>query len=160
MFLAIISIILAFFLTTFFGYFIHWVIHQPWSGKLNKEHLLHHDIYPPIDFNSSSYRNVGNGTFYIFLIGSLPLIVLPFILYFTHVISLWLGLVLITEMGILGWMHDYIHEIFHLKNHFLFKFKYFNYLVKLHLIHHQEVNKNLGIFSFHWDRIFRSFQKD
>lgn len=64
-------------------------------------------------------------------------------------------------MGLMGFLHNYLHDSFHINRHWLYQNSFTKNLFKrwslLHLIHHQNMNYNYGIFLFHWDYVFRSF---
>jgi sterol desaturase/sphingolipid hydroxylase (fatty acid hydroxylase superfamily) len=162
----IITIILGFFITTLFGHVVHYALHQPWSGKVHKAHLTHHLIkYPPHDFMSDEYRSAGkDSTPKFFVWAGLPLIITPIILWLCGIIPLVIMITILGVEGIIGFLHSYLHDAFHIKNHWLYKVpilgKQFTKLVHLHYLHHVgKMNFNFGIFTFLWDRVCGTFTK-
>src|SRR6185295_18159825 len=118
---ALLTIFITYIVTSLFGYTIHWSLHQPWAGSFNTAHMTHHlKLYPPEDFTSDSYRNAGkDSTLLIFAVISLPLILAPCILWFLGILPLiYVILILLTEAAI-GFLHNYLHDSFHIKNHWL-----------------------------------------
>lgn len=158
------TIILSYLITTLFGHTVHWALHQPWSGKVNRAHMTHHiKLYPPSDYVSETYRDAGkDSTPKFFAIAALPLILTPIILWAMGLLPLSLMITVIVVEGVMGFLHNYLHDAFHIKNHWLYGMplvrKYFSRLVELHYQHHVNLKSNYGIFSFHWDRIFRTFR--
>lgn len=145
--------------TIFMGYVIHYLFHKPWMYGYQK-HMNHHlQQYPPGDFFSYTYRHAGkDSSVWLFLLAFLPIIGLMFlILHFLH-ISLLTGLILLIEMLLVGYAHDYLHDAFHIEKHWLSRFNWYNKLVILHMQHHNDMSVNYGIFSFFWDKVFRSFK--
>jgi sterol desaturase/sphingolipid hydroxylase (fatty acid hydroxylase superfamily) len=151
--------VLTYLVVSLFGYVVHRSLHQSWTGKLNKAHMTHHlKLYPPSDFYSDKYRDPGgDNTAHIFALAALPIVAAPFILWLCGVLSLCLTLFIVVEMLFIGWLHDYLHDAFHITNHPLTKFKLFSRWIDLHYLHHIKMQTNFGIFSFHWDRLFRTF---
>jgi sterol desaturase/sphingolipid hydroxylase (fatty acid hydroxylase superfamily) len=161
----LLTAIITFFVSGLFGYVVHRSLHQSWMGVLNRKHMTHHLVlYPPSDYFSDTYRHPGkDNTVLIFGLFSIPLILAPVILGLCGVLPLSLVVTSIVVMGLMGILHDYIHDAFHLKNHWFTKvpglkgiFAYWN---ELHYLHHVDMQKNFGIFLFHWDHIFRTFWK-
>lgn len=158
----ILFIILA---TLFFGnglgYLAHLALHQSWTGKLNKMHMKHHEeLYPHHDYLSVRYRSAGSSnSVYIFVpILSIIVFALLFIFYLLG-LNVWFIALIILESIIIGWIHNYLHDVFHISPTYLEKFKFFQKWRYLHYIHHIDMTKNYGIFSFVWDYIFRTYQE-
>lgn len=162
----LITAIIVFFLISFFAYIVHWSLHQKWTGNLNKKHMTHHLIlYPPSDYQSDEYRKAGkDNTFVTFFIASVPLVIMPIVLGIIGLLPLSLVITALVVMAIMGFLHDYLHDSFHIKNHFLTRTPVlkviFGYWNKLHYLHHVDMQKNFGIFLFHWDHIFNTFWKE
>ena len=151
--------VLAFFVLTFFGYIMHWALHQQWMGRFNKSHMTHHmTLYPPEKFSSEKYMHAGkDSTIIFFLIAGAPLLLAPLALFFLGYLSLFSSLILMAELGGLGLLNNYLHDSFHITEHFLSRFETFRKLVDLHYVHHVDMNKNFGIFTFMWDKLFKTF---
>lgn len=156
------TLIFSFFLTTLLGYVAHWILHQPWSGRLYQAHLTHHQtLYPISDFYSDTYRKAGSddsGKFFILLFSPILLLILG--LGWLGVVPLWVSVLVVIEMGIVGYMHDYLHEKTHLIKTRWKQFGWFQEWTKLHFTHHIDTGKNLGIFNFWVDRIMGTFKKE
>jgi len=156
------TFIFSFFLTTLLGYIAHYVMHQEWSGRLYQAHKTHHFIlYPTSDFFSDKYRGAGiddSGKFFILLFS--PIILLILGLGWFGVIPLWAAILVVVEMGITGYAHDYLHEKTHLTKTWWKQFGWFQEWTKLHYTHHVNTGSNLGIFSFWVDRVMGTFKKD
>lgn len=160
---ALLLIFSTFLVTSLFGYVAHWCLHQSWAGKFNASHMTHHlKLYPPEDFTSEVYRNAGkDSTPKFFAIAALPLILAPFVLWFFGIFSLSSVIVVLAMEAVMGFLHDYLHDSFHIKNHWLTRTPLLNVIfgrwIQLHYLHHVDMGKNFGIFAFHWDRIFKTF---
>ena len=162
----LITALVAFFVSSLFGYVVHRSLHQPWTGELNKKHMTHHLIlYPPTDYVSEKYRNAGvDNTVYTFFFAAIPLVATPIILGVLGILPLSLVITALIVMGAMGYLHNYIHDAFHIKNHFLSRIpvlrNIFAYWNRLHYLHHVDMQKNFGIFLFHWDHVFKTFWKN
>jgi sterol desaturase/sphingolipid hydroxylase (fatty acid hydroxylase superfamily) len=161
----LLTALITFFSCSLFGYVIHRAIHQKWTGPLNKSHMTHHlKLYPITDYTSDIYRQAGkDDTFKIFAVAAVPVVATPIILGIMGIISLPLTITSLIVMGLMGFLHSYIHDSFHIRNHYLNRvpvlgtfFKHWN---SLHFLHHVNMQTNFGIFTFHWDRIFGTFWK-
>jgi sterol desaturase/sphingolipid hydroxylase (fatty acid hydroxylase superfamily) len=93
----------------------------------------------------------------MFIIGGLPVVAIPLILALCGVLSWWLALTLVVEVFIIGGIHGYIHDAFHLKQHWLLRFKWFRDLNVWHYAHHVRNETNYGIFWMGLDRLFGTF---
>ena len=158
------TLLISYLVTSLFGYVVHWSLHQSWAGKLNEAHMTHHlQLYPPSDFTSETYRSAGkDSTPKFFAVAAIPLIVAPIILYAFGILPLSLMITVLAVEAVMGFLHDYFHDSFHIKNHWLNRAPLLNVIfgrwIQLHYLHHVDMNFNYGIFSFHWDKIFKSFR--
>lgn len=143
-----------------FGYCAHRVLHEGWTWMLHDKHMVHHiQLYPITDFFSETYRGAGkDSTAKIFAIVGAPMLALPLLASVFGLVSLATGFILIAEMLAVGYLHDYLHDSFHIKDHWLNRFAPFRKLVALHQVHHENMQKNFGIFTFVWDKLFKTFQ--
>lgn len=152
--------------TTFFGYWAHKSLHMKIMSFFSKSHSVHHDkLYPINDFKSEKYRSAGkDSTVIFFAVASLPVLAIPLLLSLLGILSLFQALFSIATMLFIGWAHDYIHSLFHLKTHWLQKVpvlvNYYNKLEKLHYLHHVDDSKNFGILTFVWDKLFKTMKTD
>jgi len=165
MLLLLLTLLISFVGSTLFGYSVHWALHQSWAGRFNSSHMTHHlKLYPPSDFTSDVYRHAGkDSTIKTFTVAAIPLVALPIILGVLGILSWPLVLVALVVEGLMGFLHDYLHDSMHIENHFLTRIPVvkgiFQRWVHLHYLHHVDMSKNYGIFVFHWDRLFRTFQR-
>ena len=161
----LITALIAFFLSSLFGYVVHRSLHQKWTGRLNQKHMTHHLIlYPPTDYLSVKYRQAGvDNTVVTFAIAAIPLVAIPIVLGYLGILPLPLVITALVVMGLMGFLHDYLHDAFHIKNHFLNRIpglrNIFAYWNRLHYLHHIDMQKNFGIFLFHWDHVFKTYWK-
>ena len=166
MFAILITALVAFFVSSLFGYVVHRSLHQPWTGRLNKKHMTHHLIlYPPTNYLSEEYRQAGkDNTVITFTIAAMPLVIIPILLGVLGILPLSLVITTLIVMGFMGFAHDQLHDAFHIRNHFLTRIpgvrNIFAYWNQLHYLHHIDMQKNFGIFLFHWDHVFRTYWKN
>jgi sterol desaturase/sphingolipid hydroxylase (fatty acid hydroxylase superfamily) len=146
-------------ITTFMGYLVHWVFHQPWSLWFYNAHMNHHKIqYPPTDFFSDTYKSAGrDSTAVLFVIAFAPIMLAIIAMTFLGILSLPVGLT--TLASLIGWglVHDHLHDQFHLTNSRWNKLPFFETLRKIHYVHHLDMRLNFGIFFFVWDKMFKTY---
>jgi len=137
------------------GYLVHRLIHWPVAGFLYKRHMTHHQkLYPTTDFLSDKYRSPGkDNTVYVFVV----FIAMACALAFT-LAPLWVASIFSAEFIIIGLLNDYMHDVLHIRFHWLEKYDWFLNLRRLHYHHHEDMSKNYGIFSWVGDHLFRTFQ--
>ena len=147
--------------TSLFGYFVHRALHEPWMGRFHVKHMTHHEVlYPADDFFSEEYRSAGkDSTFWTFALMGLPILIVPPVAAWMGLVSLTTGFILMAEVILLGVAHDVIHDKLHIKDTLLKYFPTFQKWVKLHQVHHVDMTKNFGIFSFVWDRVFKTLKQ-
>jgi sterol desaturase/sphingolipid hydroxylase (fatty acid hydroxylase superfamily) len=157
------TILISFFVSSLFGYVVHWALHQSWSGKLNSSHMAHHlTLYPPDDYQSDAYRSAGkDNTVLIFGCLASPVVLSPIVLGILGILPLTLVIVAITVMALMSVSHNYLHDAFHIRNHFLTRLplvkNMFASWSRLHYLHHVNMSSNYGIFIFTMDRLFGTF---
>lgn len=158
----LLTIVVMYVVITLFGFLLHRFFHSPSSGRLYRAHMTHHQrLYPPTDLLSDQYREPGkDNTAHLFFLLSLPLIIAPFVLWVLHLIPLSVLITAIICMLVFGGAHDYMHDAFHLRHHWLRRFKYFEKLTNIHFTHHIDMGTNYGIYWMGWDRVFRTFKKE
>lgn len=157
-------LLLSFTVISLFSYFGHWLLHQPWAGRISKSHLMHHKLYPPSDFYSFRYRHAGKDSATIFFtIASIPLILLPIILAIFNIIPVSLMLLILGLEGLIGFLHNYLHDAIHIQDHWLSNVPVIGNLFKgfiyLHYLHHVDMRCNYELFYFYWDKAFKTFRK-
>lgn len=155
----LLTIPISFMILSLFGYVLHRMLHQPYMGKFYRSHLVHHfKLYPPEHFSSLVYREPGkDNTVIVFLMFGAPLIVLPIVLCFWGVISWPVFVCASICLAVFGGLNNYLHDAFHLTEHWLLRYGWFKRLVALHYLHHVHVQSNYGIYWFGWDKVFGSY---
>ena len=150
------TLLIGFFVGELLGYVIHRSIHHPFTGRLYQAHMTHHlKLYPTTDFYSEKYRSPGkDNTVFIFSAILLVICTLMFIFLPTMIAGILTG-----EFLVLGLANDYLHDIFHIHPNWLEKYSWFQKLRQIHYVHHEDMSKNYGIFTFLGDRLFRTFRK-
>jgi hypothetical protein len=162
--LIVLTIIISYITTLLFGYGFHWALHQTWMKEAHQAHMTHHQrLYPAHDYVSSTYRHAGKDAApKFFIIAALPLVILPLILYFLGLISCYLVLIIWSVQILTGLAHNYLHDAFHIKNHWLGKIPVIYTIYRkwsyLHYLHHVNMQINYGIFSFWADKLFGTFR--
>lgn len=161
----LVTALIAFLISGLFGYVVHRSLHSSWTGRLNQKHMTHHlTLYPPSDYLSDEYRSPGkDNTTRIFALAAVPLVATPIILVFLGILPISLAITTIVVMLTMGFLHDYLHDAFHIRNHLLTRIPVikgiFAHWGELHYLHHVDMQKNFGIFLFHWDYLFGTFWK-
>lgn len=159
------TILISYFITTLFGHVIHWCLHQDWLGPVHQSHMTHHlKLYPPTDYVSKEYREAGaDSTPKFFAIAAIPLILAPILLWFLGILPLHLMIIILIIEGLMGFLHYHLHDAFHIEKHWLYGVPFlgviFGKWVNIHYLHHVDMSRNYGIFTFHWDRFFGTYWK-
>lgn len=135
------------------GYWVHRLLHSPTSGPLHRAHMHHHDLYPPEEFLSPSYRRVA-GTNQLRLFA--PFVVAAALLV-VWLLPLWLALGLLLELAVVAWVNTTVHDALHVDGHFLEHVPLFCEWRELHLLHHEHPRMNYGIVTFLTDRLLGTF---
>lgn len=161
MFSFLLTTILVYFFGGFLGYWVHWIFHQSWSGPMYRLHKTHHDkMYPPQDYLSEVYRDAGSHNTAPWFAAIIMGVMLPLFFGLWHFgVSSWLVFTAIFESLIIGFMTDWIHSSLHIRGHILERFRVFRVWRTAHWVHHSNVNFNLGIYSFGWDKTFGTWKK-
>jgi sterol desaturase/sphingolipid hydroxylase (fatty acid hydroxylase superfamily) len=144
-------------IASFFGHVIHWALHQRWSGAFNRAHMEHHqELYPPgrltsIEYRAAKWQHRGA------LLFTPPLLI---ILATFGGLLWWAGAppwavwVLGGCLVGFGLLNDYVHDAFHVRRHWLQRFKHYRAVRILHFVHHHDMGCNYGIFWLGWDKVF------
>jgi len=162
----LITVIITFFVGSLFGYVVHYSLHQSWMGRFNDAHMTHHlKLYPPSDYVSDKYRNAGkDNTVIIFGLAAVPIFAVPVVLGILHMLPLTLVITSLIVMSIMSLLHSYLHDSFHIRNHWLHRVpgigKLFSHWVHIHWLHHVDMDTNYGIFIFFLDRLFGTYWSD
>lgn len=157
---AVVAAAITFVYGSLIGWFVHWVLHQRWSGPLYRAHMNHHIFqYPPDDLVSGVYRTSGTADSTLIFT---PAVTLAFFLYAAVLYALGTDAYVIggtaLETLALGILHDSLHTGFHVKKSVWARWEIFAPLRDLHFVHHKRTNRNFGILFFGWDRLFRTFR--
>lgn len=150
-----ITLLLAYFISSFAVYISHRFFHKLWSGPLYKMHILgHHVAYPKQDVMSWSYRTPK--TAHSGKVASL----IPFLVFLAAVFLIfpppyhWVALIsgIFFTLSSTHWFHKQMH----LRDSPLQRFKWFRYRRKLHILHHVKSRKNFGLAESFYDRLFQT----
>jgi sterol desaturase/sphingolipid hydroxylase (fatty acid hydroxylase superfamily) len=162
----LLTIVVAFFasglITTFLGYWVHWIFHQPWSLGFYHAHMNHHQIqYPPSDYLSDTYRGAGrDSTVILFVVAFAPVLIGIALLTWFGFFTLTTCGIIVASLAIWGYVHDYFHDQFHLNNTWWKQFSFFIKLRSTHYLHHLDMSKNYGIILFPWDKLFNTYDAE
>lgn len=159
---ALLTALVTYLITSLLGYVVHWAIHQRWVGRAYEAHRAHHiDLYPPGRLISEKYLSAGKqSTVYTFLLAFSPLLILPVVMYFVGWFSLGMTVAAIAAMAAVGLLNDLIHDSFHVRNHWLSRvIPGYSRMRELHFVHHVNMKRNFGIYSFIWDKVFKTFKR-
>lgn len=144
-----------FFITELVGFLVHRLAHWPKAGKLFRDHLDHHaKFYPPSSYLSERYLGDIRTSF-------LPWFVLIFLAFnlLAGLILPWpLSLTFFVVCSTVSLMNSYLHDSFHVENHWLTKFHWHHKMREIHRVHHQNVRVNLGIYWYFFDRLGGTFR--
>jgi sterol desaturase/sphingolipid hydroxylase (fatty acid hydroxylase superfamily) len=160
MILSILFILAAVIFTTFLGYWFHRAFHQEWAGRFHRAHMNHHLVqYPANNFTSDEYRSAGtDNSVFLFALAFLPIMVIMVVGGLALGVSLWHIIFFIAGMLTTGFLHDRIHDAVHLNRTIWQYLPFYKKWQELHLIHHQNMLANFGIFSFALDKLFKTFR--
>jgi hypothetical protein len=142
---------------SFFGHLVHWSLHQAWTGPAHRGHMAHHTVhYPPGNMVSETYRTSHwsqSGT----LLFTPPLLIilgaLGGLMWWAGA-PLWAVGVQGVAMVSFGLLNDFMHDSYHVRKHWLLRFRGYRHLRKMHFLHHHDMTINLGIVNHAWDRAF------
>ena len=144
--------------TEFIGYLSHrYIVHQGVIGdKIRISHYCHHEIkYPYHDFESEKYRIANDSLPWILTIKFAALMP-TILLYLFEILYIYRMIYLLTYFTFHLFFISYIHDSYHIKNHWLNKYEWYRYNKKCHYIHHLD-DMNYGITNYVFDKIFGTF---
>ena len=153
-----ITIITMLFLVELTGYLWHrFVNHLGYLGdKIRVSHYCHHEIiYPSDDMFSDEYITAHDSWPWLIplvVFGYIPLIML----YRMKKLSKLLVIISLIQISIHIKIISYIHDSYHVNNHWLNQYEWYVKNKKHHHIHHLD-NKNYGITSYFFDHVFGTF---
>lgn len=148
-------------LGTLVGHGVHWTLHQPWSGSLFRSHMTHHlRFYPPGDLRSDRYRSSGAASGWLTFT---PIVAAAMLGVGGGLLLAGIGISIVVPVlalgGVVGWAHGFVHDAFHVRGHWLGRWlPGFARLQASHDVHHGRLNRNLGILTFAWDRVFGTYR--
>lgn len=144
-----------FFLVEVVGFSVHRLAHHPRSGKLFRDHLRHHaHAYPPSRYQTEKYLGDLKTSF-------LPVFVPIFVVFnlLAAAVLPWpCYLVFFVGTSVFSLANNMLHDSFHITGHWLRRFAWHKRLTDVHLVHHENVKKNLGIYWYGFDRILGSYR--
>ena len=151
---------------SFAGYILHVLMHtrfarMPSLRRVSKSHNVHHTLYTIDDFESEEYRSAGSDDSAFVFVPAITLAIGLMCLAFWFMFQAWwIYPVILAEGVLIGWLNGKLHELFHIKDHWLNECSIFRRLKDLHWLHHKHPKMNHGILWFVPDRLFGTFRKD
>lgn len=151
----IIVVIVSVIVAELIGYGIHRFAHWNGAGQIFRNHLRHHvESYPPRRYQSDRYEGDFSTSFTpVFSVIGAILGATSWVAAGWHV-----ALTTIVVMLIFGAITSYLHDSFHIRDHFLGRFSWHRDLTRVHRAHHENMKKNFGIHSHIVDRIAGTFK--
>jgi sterol desaturase/sphingolipid hydroxylase (fatty acid hydroxylase superfamily) len=149
---------------TLAGYLVHAVSHRRWGGLLYRTHLTHHARhYPPNRLMSEVHLHTQEqgldwGSL-AFGFPALAVICVGVVVGERAGVPVPLLLVAASLLSMLGWLHGYLHDAFHIIGHPFERFAWFRRLREQHLEHHRREGENLGVIWSGWDRVFGTYRR-
>lgn len=146
-------------ITTFFfseavGFGIHRLAHSPISGRMFRHHMKHHGRdYPPARFMSEKYLSNLRESFIWFFAPAFILMNTMAWVFLVWPVALTFSFVTI---GV-SFFNDIVHDSFHVKDHWMTRFRWHGRLRTAHRVHHKNLKKNLGMWLFLYDRILGTY---
>lgn len=147
-------IVVTYSLAELIGYLFHRLAHVP-GTELYKSHMLHHlQAYPPTRFSSEKYISIGIRSFVVWF---MPIFAV-FLGAQVAILNGWpLFAGIMTTLAVAG-MNLYAHDSYHLSKHWLSETRFFKRLTDFHEVHHRNMKKNFGIYTFVIDKVFGTFK--
>lgn len=146
----------AFIVSEAVGFAIHRLAHWPKAGKIFRDHLFHHaKAYPPSRYLSESYIGDFKTSFVPFFVPAF--LVLNGAAFFALSLPMFLTFLVISSA--VSCLNVYLHDSFHIEGHPLRKFSWYRRLQEEHLVHHENVKRNFGIYFFFFDRVLGSYAR-
>lgn len=132
----------------------HRLMHCRWTGILWRSHHLHHQLYNPRhpasdEFKPAGWRSFRFQALIFVLVCAAVLWLVPFAI----------ALPLLIEFSVLAWITNTLHNATHTMDHPLEIFSWYRRLRREHWTHHANVKKNLGVMTFIFDRLGKSYQR-
>lgn len=151
-----------FVISSLIGQGVHWALHQQWMGRVYRSHDQHHRLYPIHDLTSKRYRNArwqDSGTF-LFAVPFVAIVLLLCLLgWLVSAPGSWI-IAAVLGLGVFGIVTDIVHDHYHLDNSLLANFAWFKRCRELHFVHHLNSERNFGIVTLAWDRLFGTFSDE
>lgn len=154
----LLTIIITALLVEFFGYFWHrFSAHLGYAGDvIRTPHYEHHEVYYPYyDMESDEYRIKGlfNGDSWPWFIPIILFISGLYTLFYMDYISRETFVIMAIWIMVHVYLISYIHDSYHIKNHWLNNFSWYKTNKKYHNLHHY-YNCNYGISNYSMDYLF------
>ena len=159
---------------TFGGWVAHRLGHSKWRC-LSKLHKQHHRLYPPRRLLTEAYTTHKGWDTSVLAIPIVALLVGGLLLgaLSLGLISVWecVGLALVSSL--IGFAHEWLHREFHKSEaateptqapkmipvFLLRRTVWFKRLQVFHLQHHRQPDRNFGLLTTLWDKVFKSGSK-
>lgn len=157
--LTLVALALSVLVGSIVGYFVHRAMHRKWMGPLYRGHMEHHlELYPKGRLTSDKYTIAKwyNSGPVLFTPAALLVIALGGLACWALGGSLWLFGVFSAGLVVFGLVNDYVHDSFHLRRHWLHRYRFYKALRRQHFEHHNDMTKNFGIVLMQWDSVFKT----
>lgn len=142
-------IIILILISEFGGYLWHNLVHDSHAFGVYETHKIHHEA----DLTHEAHEDFVWIILFLFLFGLILAGVCYYFPFFTiYVIPCYL---VIVSVFVWNW---YVHSAYHIPNHWLNNYKWFEVDKKIHLQHHVNPWKNYGIASHFSDVIFGTYE--
>jgi sterol desaturase/sphingolipid hydroxylase (fatty acid hydroxylase superfamily) len=121
----------------------------------------HNEMIPFVkkthDIHHSDIKDEAHGDFFYVVILLLLLLGILYYLYYNKLIHLYLFLCIYIPVLIVFIWNWYVHSAYHIDNHWLNKYKWFQNDKRIHFKHHDDPSKNYGIATHFTDVILDTF---
>lgn len=161
--LVLLQFVAAFVGSIVMGQIIHMYIHTKWAGPFHRSHMVHHlKAYPPGRLITDEYVSAGwNSTVYAFVCAAIPPVAIIITLCLLSVISVQTTIVIVVAMLLASYVHDVIHDSFHVRNHWVSRIapRWYSDARHRHFVHHVNMRRNFGIVTAVFDRAFGTIHR-
>lgn len=135
----------------------HQAVHHPATGRLNRQHRIHHEQnYPPERFTSARYLADPGFAQEAALVGGLVSLLVASWALGTPLMTLALAGGMCTGTLVFG---ATLHRAQHVSPHPWERYAWFRHLRTLHLRHHEDVRVNYGIADSAYDAVFGTLRE-
>lgn len=153
-----VSILASFIVVELIGYLWHrFAAHLGYAGDtLRVTHQCHHEtVYPHSDLESEEYRTAHDN--WPWLVPMIVVVLIVYLLYKKYeIVDKETMILFVIVAFIYVNITFFFHNSYHVKNHWLTRYKWYVSMKKTHFIHHYD-NCNYGIVFSFMDRLFGTY---